>query len=242
MIMDIIEIILLIVGGVVFTLSFIIPEKKSADIDTKGLAEDEVRAIVSREIASVESRIENLMDKTERSLEKLSNEKIMAVEEYSDTVLSQIRKNHEEAVFLYDMLNNKQTSLKSGLAELTRSVKEAREAAGVLEKLGSKGEAVKDKTGENTILSPGRDAQKDSEKKASGELRAAGERKAAAGAEEEKSAPQGILSGRQAGEDMGNNNERILGLYRQGKSAAAIAKELGLGVGEVRLVIDLFRE
>lgn len=38
-----------------------------------------------------------------------------------------------------------------------------------------------------------------------------------------------------------NNNERILELYNQGKSKVAIAKELGLGVGEVKLVIDLFR-
>ena len=38
----------------------------------------------------------------------------------------------------------------------------------------------------------------------------------------------------------GNNNERILELHNQGKSNVAIAKELGLGVGEVKLVIDLF--
>lgn len=37
-----------------------------------------------------------------------------------------------------------------------------------------------------------------------------------------------------------NNNERILELHRAGKSNMAIAKELGLGIGEVKLVIDLF--
>ena len=37
-----------------------------------------------------------------------------------------------------------------------------------------------------------------------------------------------------------NNNERILELHSQGKSNVAIAKELGLGIGEVKLVIDLF--
>ena len=41
--------------------------------------------------------------------------------------------------------------------------------------------------------------------------------------------------------DGRNNNERILELYNQGKSKVAIAKELGLGVGEVKLVIDLFQ-
>ena len=37
-----------------------------------------------------------------------------------------------------------------------------------------------------------------------------------------------------------NSNERILELHKAGKSNMAIAKELGLGLGEVKLVIDLF--
>ncbi len=47
------------------------------------------------------------MNNTERELSKVSNEKIMAVSEYSDTVLAEIDKNHKEAMFLYDMLNDK---------------------------------------------------------------------------------------------------------------------------------------
>lgn len=43
------------------------------------------------------------------------------------------------------------------------------------------------------------------------------------------------------GRDNGrNSNERILELHKAGKSNMAIAKELGLGIGEVKLVIDLF--
>lgn len=233
--MDIIEIILLIVGAVVFTLSFIIPEKKTAEIDARGLTEEEVRAVISREMDAVRNRAEELTDKTERSLEKLSNEKIMAVEEYSDTVLSQIRKNHEEAVFLYDMLNNKQTSLKNGLAEITRSVKEAKEAAAVLEKLNNRAAASVEEGKAKEGSSPGREEKNPAE-------REPGKHKAREKASEEgKNAPQGILSPRQTEDEGHNNNEKILDLYRQGKSAAAIAKELGLGVGEVRLVIDLFR-
>ena len=37
-----------------------------------------------------------------------------------------------------------------------------------------------------------------------------------------------------------NNNEEILRLHKAGKSNMAIAKDLGLGLGEVKLVIDLF--
>ena len=37
-----------------------------------------------------------------------------------------------------------------------------------------------------------------------------------------------------------NHNERILEMHRMGRSNMAIAKDLGLGIGEVKLVIDLF--
>ena len=40
--------------------------------------------------------------------------------------------------------------------------------------------------------------------------------------------------------EISNNNQMILKLYSQGKSNIEIAKQLGLGIGEVRLVIDLF--
>ncbi len=39
-----------------------------------------------------------------------------------------------------------------------------------------------------------------------------------------------------------NHNEKILRLHKLGKSPKSIAKELGLGVGEVKLVIGLFKQ
>lgn len=38
-----------------------------------------------------------------------------------------------------------------------------------------------------------------------------------------------------------NNNNKILELYSKGMSNIDIAKKLNLGIGEVRLVIDLYR-
>ena len=38
-----------------------------------------------------------------------------------------------------------------------------------------------------------------------------------------------------------NNNDRILRMHKEGISNVDIAKELGLGVGEVKLVINLFK-
>jgi DNA-binding NarL/FixJ family response regulator len=55
--------------------------------------------------------------------------------------------------------------------------------------------------------------------------------------EEEKSSEK---SGSLRKREISNNNQMILDLYAKGKTNIEIAKELGLGIGEVRLVIDLF--
>ena len=132
--MEITEIVLLIAGGIIFILSFLIPEKKGeVSAQSKDLAKEEIADMVSREMESIRGQVDGVleeavtyaMEKTERSLERLSNEKIMAVNEYSDTVLSEIHKNHEEAMFLYDMLNSKHTNLKNTVSEIDRTVKEA---------------------------------------------------------------------------------------------------------------------
>lgn len=43
-------------------------------------------------------------------------------------------------------------------------------------------------------------------------------------------------------EQPADSNEQILELRRQGMSEVEIAKELGLGLGVVRLVIDLYEK
>ena len=134
--MDIMEIVLLAAGGIVFVLSFLIPARKEeSSEETRGLAKEEIKTLVSEELEAVRGHVDDVVEeavtysieKTERSLERLSNEKIMAVSEYSDTVLSEIHKNHEEVMFLYDMLNDKHINLKNTVSEINRTVKEAKE-------------------------------------------------------------------------------------------------------------------
>lgn len=203
--MEIIEVILLVVGGIIFVASFVIPEKKNeVSKQTKEIAKDEISAMVNQEMENVRTHVDDVveeavtyaMEKTERSLERISNEKIMAVNEYSETVLSEIHKNHEEAMFLYDMLNSKHTNIKNTVSEVNRTMKEAEKTVTV----------IQNQQPEEQIKEP---------------------------PEEEK-------PNLQDEDKSNNNNERILALYNQGKSKVAIAKELGLGVGEVKLVVDLF--
>lgn len=233
--MEMMEIILLIAGGVIFVLSFFIPDGKGRKDRSDGLAEQEVKNLVSQELEAVRNHVDDVveeavtysMEKTERSLERLSNEKIMAVNEYSETVLKEIHKNHEEAMFLYDMLNNKHTHLKDTIAELNGAVKAAEDMLAAVSRAGSEPAAAGTGAAAEEVLS-------------SAEPEAVFLSMSAMQEETEhlQEVTADILS--DSGEGV-NNNERILKLYREGKSAIDIARELGLGVGEVKLVIGLFQ-
>lgn len=289
--MELMEIILLLAGAAIFILSFFIPDKKNRDIKAPGV-EEEVQKAVEKQMEAVQSHVNDVVDeaveyameKTERSLERISNEKIMAVNEYSDTVLSEIHKNHEEAMFLYDMLNSKHDNLKSTVSEVNRAMKEAEERVSTIqnglpgagrEERGTERNTGESRTRENSVQE--NSVQKNSVQKSSAQRndaqgeeiqnRKSRQRKAQDNTAQDSGTVQDSnlqnrdfqgggtsdktgndLTGAERisfmGENDGegqNNNEKILALHRQGKSRVAIAKELGLGVGEVKLVLDLYQ-
>ncbi|MCM1100932.1 MAG: DUF6115 domain-containing protein [Clostridium sp.] len=298
--MGVMEIVLLVGGVILAGVSFLIPAKgDEVPGETKKLAQDEIKTMVDQQMDEIRHHVDDVVDeavgyaveKTERSLERLTNEKIMAVNEYSDTVLNEIHKNHEEAVFLYDMLNNKQTGLKNMVSDMNKAVQEAEEitreaeaavnsfrqleaenaaarsAAQIpepapvrklsgLERLLAGNDKGNEEKGEPATVPPRETASAVSagmprETVSAGNVPPIGTGTAAnagmsAGTASEIPAdpvrPAVDLSFVTAGEDAEtNNNDKILRLYRQGKSKVAIAKELGLGVGEVKLVIDLYK-
>ena len=126
------EIVLLVLGIIVFVLSFIIPAKKEK-LSKESLqdAKEEIRKMVDEAVKEANSSIEDSVtevsdynvEKAERAMERLCNEKIMAINEYSSTVLESIDKNHQEVMFLYDMLNNKHAQVKTTAAELNQTIK-----------------------------------------------------------------------------------------------------------------------
>lgn len=240
---------MLILGIGIFVASFVLPEKKEKLKESdRRFGEAEIKEMVNAQLADVKDKvsdaadetISDIMEKTERSLERITNEKIMAVNEYSDTVLDAIHKNHEEVMFLYDMLNDKHDKLKNTAAEVEKKAKET------LKKV---------KEAENTPqpapkpLAPTQPEPKINQKKAvnnTEELKppvskVPVEKVKKPEPEKRTSVPKMDLSFASAGEDGQNNNEKILQLHKAGKSNVAIAKELGLGIGEVKLVIDLFK-
>lgn len=231
------EIILLCTGVVVFVVSFLLPAggndtgnlKKLADEEIKKLAAAQMDRIKEHVDEVVEESMNDTLEKTELSLEHLSNEKIMAVNEYSDTVLKEIQKNHEEVMFLYDMLNDKHKNLKNTVAEAARAVKAVEERAKEAEAVVNHFQKLAPDTAP-------------AEKEYIPAIGPAGEKEAADIVYKEDASGMDISIIQDKDEEGINNNDKILKLYQEGRSKVAIAKELGLGVGEVKLVIDLYQK
>lgn len=135
--MGIVEIILIIAGAVICILGYLMPARKEDMDETLQLiSENEVRKVVDKEVGEAKTHITDIIDetvsyaieKTERSMERVTNEKIMAVNEYSDTVLEEINKNHKEVLFLYDMLNDKHDNLKDTVSTASKTAEEIKQA------------------------------------------------------------------------------------------------------------------
>lgn len=314
--MEIIEIVLLILGIGAFIVSYFIPDKKD-EMTSGGLSEEEIRKLVRDEYEQSKEKADDLtdetisytMEKAERQLERITNEKMMAMGEYSDTILNQISKNHQEVVFLSDMLNNNKNDLTVFLGQAIQDAKEAntlaQEAVENSKKASDDAKVAYEKSvtamdnsvvAEDNMLNARRiiqgeekkvpkspklddiipefdtyeppailgDKSAETKKADDAEAKEVDKSKESDKADEKEAVKESKKTktkessktkiGKKAqAENMpsfkfdmgnaspGNNNEKILKLHNQGKSNVAIAKELGLGVGEVKLVIDLFK-
>lgn len=249
------ELILLIAGALVFTISFLLPtgkkEKKEEGAEVR-ILEEELREKIEGEVREAQQKINDIveetvkysMEKTERVMEKTSNEKIMAINEFSNTVLEQIGKNHKEAVFLYDMLNDKHDKLKNTVSEamaVEGKLKEELEQAKFSPIQAERITVLPDLTAESeagAAKEPAR-KRKPSPAKTKAEEAVQSENQA----DRKETAKHVDVSMAAAGKNGSrNNNEKIRELHKAGKSNMAIAKELGLGIGEVKLVLDLFAD
>ena len=250
--MGLTEILLILLGVLAFIGSFIIPEKtsKKESFDIK-IQEEKMKELVENEVKQASYKIEEkveetiaaVTEKTERYMERVSNEKIMAIQEYSDTVLNQINKNHEEAVFLYDMLNNKHVQIKNVVTELRMKVQDVKSETEsrpmkVLEE--SVDLPVRELGDKKEIFS--KNGNREEGKKSSGVSSEKKTQMKRSNAKKNKNIDKKTDSNvrGETDSDAGSNKNQILKLHEEGKSIIEIAKSLGLGTGEVKLIIDLF--
>lgn len=278
------SVLLIIVGVIIIFISYIISEK-IIEKNTTGQGEFSFdQSIFDKIWKEKEAKFREDMDKiiqeradettnyVEDKLAHISNEKIMAVSEYSDQILENIEKNHKEVVFLYDMLNEKENEMKDFVQEIDKSKVVLEEIAHKelekqkmiqhkriqkeLEEQKRKKEEkerqkddlmmsgyISNKTAENTeleekeIITPLAQEEVKEEKsvleRMEGVVEEAPSEKKIKESEPAKQVELPIVEE--------NNNQVILDLYNEGKTIMEIAKLLGKGQGEVKLVIDLFQ-
>lgn len=131
------EVALLVLGVGVFGVSFMLPGGKEKDSEEQEVDGELIRNLIEKEIGDARQRVNEVVDetieyaveKTERASERISNEKIMAINDYSETVLADINKSHQEVMFLYDMLNDKHNNIKETVKHVDKTAREAEEAA-----------------------------------------------------------------------------------------------------------------
>ena len=130
--MNALEIFLVLIGVCAYAASFALPEKNKKE-EKQEISEDKIKELIHEQIPIAKEKLEEetkeqaevAVDKIERELEKISNEKIMAVNEYSDTVMDEIQKNHTEVMFLYSMLNDKEQEVKDALKVINQAKTES---------------------------------------------------------------------------------------------------------------------
>lgn len=240
-------VVLLVIGIFIFITTFFINAKNNEKKDSENKYEklaftkEEKQSLI--ENASIEI-VEITQDKIEDAkdeLEKISNEKLMAVGEFSDTVLGEMDKTHKEIMFLYNMLNEKEAEIKKLLQEKTNQAKLSKEEMDSLadknemdsvsaeenKESPSKSKATKSRTKKSTVSKTILEDDSTVEKTKPTTKKTSKKK-------EEKDVPNKTT--------RENNNEQIIAMYQDGVSIVDIAKQLNLGKGEVKLVVDLFSQ
>lgn len=281
------EVVLLLCGIICVAVSFIMgdsQEKNTDDKDYDANLTEEQKEDIRRQVTDIiDEEMLNASEKTEVSLDKISNTKILEMNEYADNILGEINRNHNEAVFLYDMLNDKAKEVKSTVKDVNVTKKQVEKIQAEVTSAAANPEddnAYADKSGDKSqrrsehefrsmtpeivreidmpVTSEYDDSQENDSYGTGGadindgmdmvspqELMAVSQM---LGQDIQQNIQQNIqtVSAQDNGmHDNGthglNRNDEILSMYESGMDSRQIAKELNLGIGEVRLVIDLYK-
>ena len=244
-----IEIILLLVGCVFMIGSFFISEKLSSSELNKiaELSEDELKKIIEREVNNagtqmddvIEQKIEEAGEQAERAMEKESNEQIMQIHEYSETVMESMKKTHDEIMFLYSMLNDKHTEMTSMTGDLQRLAADIRN---LQENLSAKaGTSIRKPVAESHVVQQPVMKQNAVVQPMTETIDVQPEPEVQVNRFQEIQEPEQKSEKPETADAQGMSNDMILKLYEQGLSKVEIAKQLGRGLGEVNLVIELYK-
>lgn len=244
-----VEIGLLIAGAAFIVVGNMFAENRKGN---NGLGANEREIWSDKDEVTIKDRVnivlsdksEQIINETDDKLCHISNEKIMEFQEFADQLLEKLNENHNQTVFMYKMLTDKQDEMKEWITNIDtmyslvkneindykNTLPDVTEQIEVIEKHEKKEtekktvESKNDKEPEmpNVIQESvsGKTKQKNIEKN-------------------DQSDKSKFANVKSVG--VSNKNEKILELYDSGKTIVEVSKMLGIGQGEVKLVVGLYR-
>ncbi|MCR5397773.1 MAG: hypothetical protein K6E64_09985 [Lachnospiraceae bacterium] len=240
--MTALQIALFITGLLCFIGSFFFTEKLSSS-DTeliKKLSEKEVKGFVENEVSNASEKLDALFDeqvqsaieKIELATDKDTNQKLLNIGEYSDTILETMNKSHDEIMFIYQMLNDKQENITGIVSEIQnqqsilRNIKvSVEEKLKELEELQISVSEQKAEMEESEKLHFESDVQS---------LKEAFIQKLD---ETEASQKEEELDSQKSKDQI---KKEVISLHKDGFNDVEIAKKCGIGIGEIKLILGLY--
>ena len=232
-------IVLIVIGLIFIFVSFALSEKLSEEKEQGADLVKIPKELTQEQKEKIDTLIRNYMDQqvdsrlsdVETRLAEIVNQKTLALGDYAVSVNEEIDRNHKEVVFLYDMLSDKQKEIMTTVNMVDEYKKEI-------------ASMVQEQAAQNIV----RDSQP-AQPPIEGNAETADPVQVQENAENETDLEEAMREMEEtpipedAKEVLENsdNKDMILEMHKAGLSILEIAKHLGLGVGEVKLVVDLYQ-
>lgn len=263
--MIVIEIIMIFIGLGAVIASFRLSNDNKENDGVK--AEIDSEQIDEKIREAVKKTEEEILNKADEKFSQISNDKIMGFNEYSNEIFDKIEKNHEETVFLYNMLTEKEKEIQNLIHSVDTTNADLRDETAkayqkVKKQLSDVDSALKQMEVENvkdntmkslkaeeitTLSENGKENVFENDEVSMSEKNTVlDEEEAKAIAEITNEAyishtqDDNIFEENNKSENKLNSNSEIIALYKKGRNVLEISKMLSIGQGEVKLVIDLY--
>ncbi len=216
--MSAVVVVLIILGIIFIFASFGITSKlEKGDEDEENVIKlpkklsDEQKEKIDKLINEyMDEHVDGKLSEIDGKLSEIVNQKTLALGDYAVTVNEEIERNHNEVMFLYSMLSDKQ--------------KEIMTTATMVDEYRKDVEAFV----QANNISEEQQVQNQEEEELQEAIKEIDEN-----ITEEETAEEVV--------PVDSSKDIILEMHRSGLSILEIAKHLGLGVGEVKLVVDLYQ-
>lgn len=241
--MIVLEIVLLLGGIACIAASYFIGRTDKNTVDAaaadKELSSQDIENIKAQIDKVVDEHISDVAERTEARLDKISNTKILEMSDYAEAVINQINKNHNEAVFLYDMLNEKAKEVKNAVKQVNSVNAQINTHKNTQENCSDTKASVSDDAYDKVQIN-----NKMTGKQAVQIMKGcASDFDESTDTSKNNKTESENSNNTKLNPSLAKNadkNDKILELYLKGFSDKEIAKELNLSVGEVKLVADLY--